>query len=61
MRVDQLPRKDTQPFYNVLVMDGSNRYNYIELKENIKNAAKALTHVLILIGLVYSSANLTRN
>jgi len=26
MGVDQLPRKDTQPFYNVLVMDGSNRY-----------------------------------
>merc|ERR1719383_144103 len=26
MGVDRLPRKDNQPFYNVLVEDGSNRY-----------------------------------
>ena len=37
MGVDRLPRKDKQPFYNVLVDDGSVRYaadeNLVKLNE----------------------------
>ncbi|XP_064612158.1 F-box only protein 21-like [Liolophura sinensis] len=43
MGVNNLPKKDTQPFYNVLVQDGSNRYAAQENLEFAENSPE-ITH-----------------